>query len=692
MPTSCIPLAEGLPWSAHVDSWLEPGATEPGGVPDLSDPAWKSRTIATHQPPGYPLSLEPSLFPTGYSGPTEWGPAVGTEGCENEPFEPAVSAQPTTPAADSPSGLHFEIHMPQNGLTNAAPGAIAESDLKAVTVKLPEGMSVNPSAANGHLACSAAQIGLRVRSARPRRFYGAPQELPRSLQGRHGRDRNAAGLRTRRIEGVHPLEGTSTSPPRAITPSAPSSPSTWSSKTPSRAILKLPGGVRADPNTGQLETVFEDNPQLPFDASTSNSSAARAPPLRTPPACGTYRPAATLTPWSGNAAAVAKRLRSDQLRPRRRLRPPGRLRTPALDAGTANPARRRFSPFNLRLSREDGSQELGGLTVTLPRGLLGQLAGIPYCPDAALAAISGAEGTGRAAEQASPSCPAASQVGTRHGRRRRRPRPLLHPDRPRLPRRPLQGRPALPGGRHPGRRRPLRPRHRRGPRRPAASTPKRPRSPPSPTRCPRSSHGIPLDLRDVARRAQPPRFTLNPTSCDPMAVGAHAQLGRGRERDLSDRFQVGGCEAPRPSSRSSPSRLKGKTNARAHPALQRDPDACRPGAAPTSPAPRSPCRSPSSSTTPTSAPLHPGPVRRRRLPGGLGLRPRHGDQPAARQPLDRPRLPALLRPQAARPGRRPERPDPTSTARRQVDTGHGGGIRNTFEVVPDAPVTKFALR
>ena len=27
----------------------------------------------------------------------------------------------------------------------------------------------------------------------------------------------------------------------------------------------------------------------------------------------------------------------------------------------------------------------------------------------------------------------------------------------------------------------------------------------------------------------------------------------------------------------------------------------------------------------------------------------------------------------------------------KVDTGKGGGIRNTFEVVPDAPVTKFTL-
>src|SRR6185312_6607069 len=68
-----------------------------------------------------------------------------------------------------------------------------------------------------------------------------------------------------------------------------------------------------------------------------------------------------------------------------------------------------YSPFVLRLSRADGTQRIKGLNLTLPPGLTGKLAGVPPCSDAALASAAGRAGK---AEQASPSCSAASQVGT----------------------------------------------------------------------------------------------------------------------------------------------------------------------------------------------------------------------------------------------------------------------------------------
>ena len=79
------------------------------------------------------------------------------------------------------------------------------------------------------------------------------------------------------------------------------------------------------------------------------------------------------------------------------------------------------------------------------------------------------------------------------------------------------------------------------------------------------------------------------------------------------------------------------------------------------------------------------------MPGRLDLRPRQSDHPDPRRTAAGPRLPALLKPPPARPGRRP--------AQRQVDialVGHidsvgNGRIRNTFEAVPDAPATKFTL-
>jgi hypothetical protein len=62
-----------------------------------------------------------------------------------------------------------------------------------------------------------------------------------------------------------------------------------------------------------------------------------------------------------------------------------------------NPQAGGFSPFSLTFSRQDREQDLSGLTVTMPPGLIGKIAGIPQCPEA---------------QAAAGSCPAASKVGT----------------------------------------------------------------------------------------------------------------------------------------------------------------------------------------------------------------------------------------------------------------------------------------
>ena len=76
-------------------------------------------------------------------------------GCDELQFTPALLAQPTTFQADSPSGLEFELKVPQS----EEPATHATPALKNATVVLPEGMTVDPSAANGLEACSTAQIG-----------------------------------------------------------------------------------------------------------------------------------------------------------------------------------------------------------------------------------------------------------------------------------------------------------------------------------------------------------------------------------------------------------------------------------------------------------------------------------------------------------------------------------------------------
>jgi hypothetical protein len=67
-----------------------------------------------------------------------------------------------------------------------------------------------------------------------------------------------------------------------------------------------------------------------------------------------------------------------------------------------------FSPFYLHLTRTDAEQEISGFSTNLPPGLTGSLSGIPFCSEADIALARTKSG---AAEQASPSCPGASQVG-----------------------------------------------------------------------------------------------------------------------------------------------------------------------------------------------------------------------------------------------------------------------------------------
>ena len=69
---------------------------------------------------------------------------------------------PDTTEADEPTAATFALKVPQ---TNEA-GVNATPELKNATVTLPEGMTVDPSAADGLQACSNAQFG-RVRRWNP---------------------------------------------------------------------------------------------------------------------------------------------------------------------------------------------------------------------------------------------------------------------------------------------------------------------------------------------------------------------------------------------------------------------------------------------------------------------------------------------------------------------------------------------
>ena len=116
-------------------------------------------------------------------------PAV--DGCNELSFEPTIEARPTTNLADAPSGLEFNLHVPQN----EDPEGVATPELKEAVVKLPAGPHRQPRLGRrpGRLHRSPDRPALR-----------SPRRLPRRLQARHGRSPHAAAART--AQGL-PLPG-----------------------------------------------------------------------------------------------------------------------------------------------------------------------------------------------------------------------------------------------------------------------------------------------------------------------------------------------------------------------------------------------------------------------------------------------------------------------------------------------------
>ncbi len=135
----------------------------------------------------------------------------------------------------------------------------------------------------------------------------------------------------------------------------------------------------------------------------------------TPPACGNYTVKAELYPWSNPTVPLHENLLlRDHPGPRRPGLPLGGTPPfhPNLEAGTLNNAAGTYSPFYTEITRKDSEQEITHFSIKLPPGVIGKLAGVSSCSDAQIAAAKAREHEGGGAEElSSPSCPANSEVG-----------------------------------------------------------------------------------------------------------------------------------------------------------------------------------------------------------------------------------------------------------------------------------------
>lgn len=358
--------------------------------------------------------LEPGNWQSAETPMFEAGLGQGVIGCNALQFQPSLEAQPETAEADTPSGYEVVVRNPQSPNFE---GDLATPDLKDATVSFPEGVSVSPSAANGLAACQASgPEGIELGSNDPlaadnevhegeelgadELVHASPGHCPQASQ--IGDVEAVTPLLTEPLHGhlYVAAPGCGGAGQRQCTPHSAEDGELFGvylEVSGSGIIVKLNGSVYVNPSTGQLTTRFQDIPEQPVSEVRLKLNGGPRSPLANPQSCGSFTVTSDLTPGSTPFTPDATPFSS--------------FPVTGCTAGAFNPGflahstssgAGAFSPFTLTVSRKDGEQNLSGLSVAMPVGLLGKIAGFARCGQAEIAA----------AESNTGGCPAASALGT----------------------------------------------------------------------------------------------------------------------------------------------------------------------------------------------------------------------------------------------------------------------------------------
>ena len=644
---------------SHDTQRITPYEATHGGVPETSSGKRESGLSSPQpfmsNPTRCGVSNEIKVTATSHAFPDQPSSRSASlpviTGCGQLNFNPKFSVTPTSAAAAEPTGLDTDLDIPQN---ESAIG-YATSQLRLAKVVLPRGVIIASGAGAGLQACSAQQVGAgteQAASCPDAAKIGTAEvdspSLPRILHG-------AIYQRT-------PVKGDLFG--------------IWLTTDELGVHLKLPGEVHADSTTGQLTTTFEGLPaseglpQAPVRDFRLNFFGGPRAPLANPRSCGSYSTAFEFVPWSGGKASVGQApMTVDQ-----------GCNTggfnPGFSAGSLNPVAGRFAPFVTELTLNSGEENLRDLQVTLPPGVSAKLAGVPLCSgvDATLGTCSPASRVGTVAVASGPGSfplwipqPGKEQTAVYLGG-------------------PYEGAPYSLVIKVPAQ---------AGPfdlgtvvsRATISIDPVTARATVAADSLPQILEGVPISYRTIHVDIDRADFALNPTGCNPSASAATATSSGGAVSTPSSRFQVGSCDRlgfkPRLSIR-----LRGGTGRGAHPSLE---GVLRPRAG-NSNIERTVV------TLPHAEFLDQGHIRTvcTRVQFNAGSCPAasvYGHAKAFSPLLDQPlKGPVYLR------SSNHELPDLVVALHGAVDIDASaridsidGGIRTTFEAVPDEPLSKFVL-
>ena len=504
--------------------------------------SWPVKTLASE--PGQILTLQ---------GPaTRYTLPGALEECQDLPFTPSITAEPTqeengqpkrTHAASTAAGLDVDVHVPQQSTLQA--GGLGEADVKATTVTLPAGVLLNPSSADGLQACSERQIGYEGApgvdpfspgAAQPLRFTSAPASCP---------DASKLGL----VDIKTPLlESELHGSVYLATPA----PLGEAGRNPFNALLalyilaedpaagirvKLAGESTLNPETGQITTSFQDTPQVPFEELKLALTGGPRASISTPAHCGAYQTSASFTPWSGvpavgvSAPAPAEEFAITTGAAGSGCQDPLAL-APAMQGGSTNLQAGAFTDFALQITRPDGNQALQRIAVTLPPGNAAILASVTPCPE----------------PQASlGTCGPESEIGQASASSGVGPDPYTITGGRVYITGPYQGAPfglsivtpAVAGPFNLGN---VVVRSAININPSTAAVTITSTLPTFVQGIGRPATGIPLALRHIDVTVDRPGFEFNPTNCDPMSIQASFTGAEGQSAGASSPFQVAGCQ------------------------------------------------------------------------------------------------------------------------------------------------------
>jgi hypothetical protein len=324
--------------------------------------------------------------------------------CSYLQFNPFPVAHLDNTNATSPSGFAFRLKINHSRL--ADPNYENPAPPKTAIVKLPEGTTINPSVGAGLGFCTPAQFA--AETAFNGQGSGCPEE------SKIGTLRVGTPLFADLLEGAVYLaqpDDPGTPAPGAENPFDSLLAVYMLAKSPQRGVMvRLAGEIRTDPNDGTVTAVFDGLPQLPYtDLEVSFRSGQRGF-LATPSRCGYVGTVVELLPWGGASKPVEETSYTlIKTGPGGGPCPTGPAGfSPSITTGGVNANVNSYTPYYVRIARADTEQEITSYSLNLPKGVTGKLAGIPFCPDAAIEAARRKRGFDEAAH---PSCPEASQVG-----------------------------------------------------------------------------------------------------------------------------------------------------------------------------------------------------------------------------------------------------------------------------------------